>query len=152
SRALAHPGSQLVLVDGAPVVVDLAARSATVIDPGSGSPRGSIELDLRPGDTVAVSGSAHGHQLYLAASHGVLEICDLSSSGCASAVPVGSGASKLGPAVEAGGRVFVPDYTTGQVWVVDPAQARLLAKPRVLAPGTSFQLLTRDGVVFFNDP
>jgi hypothetical protein len=48
--------------------------------------------------------------------------------------------------------VFVPDYSTGQVWVVDPAGPRVVAKPRVLEPGTSFQLLTRDGVVFFNDP
>jgi outer membrane protein assembly factor BamB len=77
SRALAHPGSQLVLVDGVPVVVDLATRRAMTIDPGSGTPGDSIGLDVRPGDTVAVGGSTNGHRLYLAASRGVLEICDL---------------------------------------------------------------------------
>src|SRR5262249_20870744 len=49
-------------------------------------------------------------------------------------------------------RLFVPDYGAGQVWVVDPDGARVLARPRVLPPKTRFQLLTRDGVVFFNDP
>jgi len=151
-RGVAHPGGQLVLADGAPVVVDLAARTATVFDPGSGSPRTTIGLDLRPGDTVAVSGSAHGARLYLAASRGTLAICDLTSTGCATALPLGTGTHDFGPPVETGGRLFVPDYTTGQVWVVDLTGPRVLASPRVLGPRTPFQLLTRDGVVFFNDP
>jgi hypothetical protein len=54
--------------------------------------------------------------------------------------------------VETGGRLFVPDYASGQVWIVDLQQSRVVAQPKILDPQTRFQLLTRDGVVFFNDP
>src|SRR5205814_6965413 len=42
--------------------------------------------------------------------------------------------------------------TSGQVWVVDLHASRVVARPQVLSPGTRFQLLSRDGLVFFNDP
>lgn len=152
-RGVARPGGGLlVLANGAPVVVDPAARNATVFDPGSGEPRTAIGLDLRDGDQVEVSGSPHSSRIYLVAARGILDICDLGSSGCATALPLGSGKGELGPPVETGGRLFVPDYSTGRVWIVDLKQSQIVAQPRVLDPHTQFQLLTRDGVVFFNDP
>jgi hypothetical protein len=145
-------GGRLVLADGAPVVVDPATHRATVFDPGSGEPRTTIDLDLRAGDRIEVSGSPHSSRLYLVAARGVLAICDLGATSCATALPLGSGTGDLGPPVETGGRLFVPDYTTGQVWVVDLEKSWVLARPKVLDAHTHFQLLTRDGVVFFNDP
>jgi uncharacterized repeat protein (TIGR02543 family) len=151
-RGVAHPGGQLVVAGGAPVVVDLTAGTATVVDPGTGHPGTPILLDLRSGDRVAVSGSPRAARLYLAASRGILDICDLSSRGCTTAVALGSGTNEFGPPVETGGRLFVPDYTTGEVWIVDLARSQVVASSPVLDPHISFQLLTRDGVVFFNDP
>jgi hypothetical protein len=152
-RGAARPGGGLlVLADGAPVVVDPVARTATVFDPGSGEPRTTIGLDLRAGDRVEVSGSPHSSRIYLVAARGILDICHLDSTSCATALPLGSGKGELGPPVETGGRLFVPDYSTGRVWVVDLEHSQVLAQPRVLDPQTHFQLLTRDGVVFFNDP
>src|SRR5207302_10952380 len=51
-----------------------------------------------------------------------------------------------------GGSVFVPDCTGGRVWIVDLHDLHVIARPQVLPVQTRFQLLARDGVVFFNDP
>ena len=152
-RGVAMPGRDLLaIVNGDPVVVDTAGRKAVSVDPGDGSPTGTLELDLRPTDTVAVSGSPHANRLYVVASRGVLDICDLSAHDCSDTVALDSDNNDLGAAVESGNRVFVPDYTTGQVWVIDLTQHTIVATAQVLSPAVKFQLLTRDGIVFFNDP
>ena len=152
-RGVARPGhSLLTLVNGNPVVVDTVDRKAITVDPSSGTPTGSFDLDLRPKDTVSVSGSPHGNRLYVVDSRGVLNICDIASGSCDSAVPLDSNNNQLGAAIEAGNRLFVPDYTTGQVWVIDLARNTVVATAQVLNPPVPFQLLNRDGVVFFNDP
>lgn len=152
-RGVAAPGKDLLaLVNGKPVVVDTANRKAISVDPSDGSPTGTLDLDLRPTDTVSVSGSPHADRLYVVASRGVLDICDLAAHNCSDAVALDSNGNELGAAVESGDRVFVPDYTTGQVWVIDLKQHTIVATAQVLAPAAKFQLLTRDGIVFFNDP
>jgi PKD domain/Divergent InlB B-repeat domain len=100
---------------------------------------------------LQVSGAPNAGRLYLVAARGVLAICDLDATACTQAVPLGSGGS-YGAAVETGGRVFVPDYATGRVWIIDLRRAQVVGQAQVLSPDTHFQLLTRDGVVFFNDP
>jgi List-Bact-rpt repeat protein/PKD domain-containing protein len=149
-RNVAHPGGLLVLADGVPVVVDPATRSALVLDPQTAATRTAFGLDLRAGDHVEISGSPHNPRLYLVARPGLVDICDLGANGCTTAVPLGDG--ELGAPVETADRLFVPDYATGQVWIVDLRDKRVIAQPKVLDPKTRFQLLTRDGVVFFNDP
>jgi hypothetical protein len=151
-RGVSGPGGRLVLVDGAPVVVDPAARTAAVLDPTTAGTRTTVALDLPSGSWTTVSGSVHGSRIYVVAAPGVLDICDLTGAGCTKAVSLGTGTDDLGPPVETGERLFVPDYGTGQVWIVDLRAERVVAQPRVLDPQTRFQLLTRDGVVFFNDP
>src|SRR5439155_2900356 len=81
-----------------------------------------------------------------------LAICDLIRGDCGTVVPIGGGGSDLGAAVEASGRLFVPDYATGHVWIVDLARGRVVAQPDVLGRATRFELVNRDGIVFFNDP
>jgi hypothetical protein len=152
-RAATTPKAGLLTVaDGKPVLVDTAKFTASFLDPGSGSSEHTIALDLRPEDRVQVSGSPHTSRLYVATSRGVLTVCELAKSDCTRAVELDAGSGDLGAPVETGGRVFVPDYTTGKVWVVDVGSWTVLAEPQVLGPKTRFQLLTRDGVVFFNDP
>jgi hypothetical protein len=153
-RSMATPGAGLlVIANGAPVVVDQARRTAELLDPRDASARAILNLDLRPGDRLQVGGSPHSSRLYLVASRGVLDICDLTATTCGSALPLGgSDNGDLGAPVETGGRLFVPDYANGQVWIVDLQQAKVVAQPKILDPKTKFQLLTRDGVVFYNDP
>jgi hypothetical protein len=141
----------LTMAGGHPVVVDVNARKAISIDRTNGKPGGTLDLDLRKDDTVEISGSPRDERLYVVAGRGNLSICDLSRGQCGNAIPLTAG-NKFGAAVEAGNRLFVPDHTTGQVWVVDLANSQVIAKPTVLAPAGPFQLLTRDGVVFYNDP
>jgi hypothetical protein len=151
-RNASTPGAGLLTVAGGDVVlVDTGRRTATVLDPRSAAPGTPVELDLRPGERVEVSGSTTGPQLYLVAARGVVIICDLRAS-CGSVVPLTGAGTDLGAAVETGGRLFVPDRTTGRVWIVDLKQARIVAQPRVVSPNTRFQLVARDGIVFFNDP
>jgi hypothetical protein len=151
-RQLARPGKNvLTVVDGHPVVVDLTERRAIGVDRDSGGATGSIELDLRASDTVEVSGSARADRLYLVVSRGLLTVCELADGRCDTAIPLNEG-STFGAAVEAGNRVFVPDFTTGQVWIIDLARSRVVGTPKVLTPPGKFTLLARDGVVFYNDP
>src|SRR5262249_26327934 len=152
-RGATTPGqSILTIADGQPVIVNRADRRAVVIDPDSGVPRGSIELNLRAEDTIQISGSLHDQRLYVVASRGILAICELQVSACNDAVPLNAGDAQLGAAVEAGNRLFIPDYTSGQVWIVDLANHTVAGRHEVLNPPAPFQLLTRDGVVFYNDP
>jgi hypothetical protein len=152
-RAAAAPGAGLLtLAGGAPVLVDAQARTATTLDPDTGAARHSVALDLRAGERIQVAGSAHSARVYLVASRGVLAACDLTAALCDTAVPLGSGTADLGVPVETGGRIFVPDFTTGRVWIVDLKQQRVVAQPQVIDKPTRFQLLSRDGIVFFNDP
>jgi PKD domain/Divergent InlB B-repeat domain len=152
-RGVTTPGAGLLtFAGGYPVVVDTRQGSAAVLDPHTGETRHTMDLDLRPDDRIRISGAAHADRLYLVADRGVLAACELTARACNSAIPLGAPGHDLGTAVETAGRVFVPDYTSGQVWVVDLAGSRVVARPQVLSPGTWFQLLSRDGLVFFNDP
>ncbi|OLB81005.1 MAG: hypothetical protein AUI14_04945 [Actinobacteria bacterium 13_2_20CM_2_71_6] len=151
-RAVTRPGAgTLVLAGGAPVLVDTATRTAAMLDPATGETRRITGLDLRPDDRVEVSGAAGAARLYVVA-RGVLAVCDLTASRCPTLVPLAGAGADLGAAVESGRRVFVPDYATGRVWIVDLDAGRVVAQPAVVAPHIRFQLLNRDGVVFFNDP
>jgi hypothetical protein len=143
--------AMLVTSNGSPVLVDPEARTATTLDPLSGDAVQSLSLDLRNDDKVQVSGSPHTSKVYVVASRGILEVCDFGEDRCSAAVPL-SGSSDFGAAVETAGRLFVPDYATGRVWIIDLQQKRVLAQAQVMSPPSRFQLLTRDGIVFFNDP
>jgi hypothetical protein len=152
ARNVTAPGNSVVTIaNGKPVIVNAGTRQATPVDPESGEPQASFDLGVRSDDSVSVSGSPHNDRVYLVASRGALIICEITARRCGDVVPLNSGSS-LGAPVEAGNRVFVPDYTAGQVWIVDLANRSVVAKSQVLDPRTQFQLVNRDGVVFFNDP
>ncbi len=151
-RATAPATGLLTLADGKPVVVDQQSRTAVTLDPDSAAAVHRTNLDLRADDRIEVSGSPHAARLYVVAARGVLAVCELTASTCSGVVPLGTGGAELGTAVESGGRLFVPDYTGGRVWIVDLSDLHVVAQPQVLPSGTRFQLLTRDNVVFFNDP
>jgi hypothetical protein len=149
-RGVTKPGrSILTISNGKPVIIDPAERQVLIVDPAGRDVQAKIGLDLRPGEDIKVSGSPHGERTYIVASRGVVTICELEKQTCADAIGLSEG--KLGAAVEAGNRLFVPDYNTGKVWIVDLQRQAVVAQPQVLRTGREFQLLTRDGMVFFND-
>lgn len=148
---VAEPGrSILTIANDKPVVIDTEGRQMHIVDPDALEVDTTIPLDLRQGDEIQVSGSPNGDRTYIVAPRGVLTICELTKKACDEAVPLEGG--KLGAAVEADTKLFVPDYATGKVWIVDLARRAVVAQPQVLRTGGRFQLLNRDGKVFFNDP
>jgi hypothetical protein len=147
--------SRLVLVQGEPVVVDPASRTAVRIDPDSGTPTGDIGcLDVDPSDmTVTVTGTANDPRVYLVSGRdGLLHVSDLDSGECSQVLSIAEPGSDLGDPVEVAGRVFVPDRSTGRVIVVDPAARTSLTTQPVVSAAAPFQLIGRDGFAFYNDP
>lgn len=144
--------ARLAVADGHPVLVDLSTREATLLDPATGSPLESIRADVRPGDTVAVAGSPGERRILITiASRGLLVTCTF-GTGCAAPVPLGSGKADLGAAVEVSNHAVVPDYSTGRVWIVNLATMRVVVEPQLFPGPVRFELLNRDGIVFYNDP
>ncbi len=149
---ISQPGAGLLVpAGGAPVVVDTGRRRVSVLDPGTGDTRATFGLPAGSADRAWAGGSS-ANRLWVIAGGGLLVLCDLDARGCGAALPLGTGTGELGTPVESGSRLFVPDYSTGQVLIVELDRPRVTARAQVLQPGTRFQLLNRDGLVFFNDP
>jgi len=149
------PGvSPVVLAAGRPVVVDPRQRTVNVVEPSTGRVASRGVLDLVPGERVSVGGSATSGLVFAAVdARGLLLVHDPGCPTCARVVQLGAGTARFGAPVETGGRVFVPDFRTGRVYVIDLSRDRLIASRQVLPPGLpTFDLLTRDGAVFYNDP
>jgi PKD repeat protein len=152
-RAVSATRSQLVSVAGRPVAVDLAARRASWLGPRGTTGAGTCVATDAADDTVSVIGSPTAPRLYvISGRRGLLQVSDLATGRCGDGIDLGVSGHRLGQPQEARGRVFVPDFTTGQVIVVDVAGARVIARPAVVAPATPFELRGQGPVVFFNVP
>jgi len=151
-RAIQPGPGTLVLADNTPVLIDIPRRTATTLHPKTGNTENTTQLNVHPDDTIQLGGSPHAPRLHVVTSSGALTVCYLTSTSCQNAIPLGDAGTDLGPPIETGGRVFIPDYTHGRVWIVDLKEKRVVAQPTVLSPPVRFQLLTHDGIVFFNDP
>ncbi len=145
------PGkTRLTVADGAPALVDVPGRQVSFLDPSTGEVDQSAQPDLRPDDVVAVSGSPRQQRMLISvASRGLLMVC---TSSCAAPVPLGTGAAQLGAPLEAHEHAIVPDYATGRVWIVDLATMRIVVEKQLFDRPVKFELLNRDGVIFYNDP
>ncbi|MBP2326744.1 PKD repeat protein [Kibdelosporangium banguiense] len=155
SRPQAHtPGkSRLAFTDGAHALLDAGRGAMELLDPDTGAVQQSVPVDLKPDDTVAVSGSPGERRLLISVgSRGQLLSCTFDTASCAAPVTLSPVPADLGQAVEADNHAVVPDYATGRIWIVDLAGPRVVAEQRLFDHPVRFELLTRDGVVFYNDP
>lgn len=145
-------GSTVTAVGGAAIVVEPSAERAYLLGPGGALGR---DVDLGPAGgvgTLATGAAATPDLLVLAASGTVYETCGFAAGSCGAPVRIPATGEALGPAVAADGRVFVPDYSDGCVWVLDPAGPSAPRHVRVLPGPARFDLLAANGLVFFNDP
>jgi serine/threonine-protein kinase len=78
-------------------------------------------------------------------------VCRPAPAGCAEGSRLEGASTSLGQPVAAQDTIFVPDPGTGSVWVLDAA-GRLVARAPVLARAARFDLVERQGVVFYNEP
>ena len=162
----------LVAAGGRPVVLDPAARSASLIMPdgtlaarltlpaltagtsGSTTYSGIDDTDAADAGSVGNAGAAQPSLLVTDSAAGTYETCALVSGTCIAPSHAGFDADVLGPALGADGRVFVPDYTTGSTWVLDPGgTAPPVRTGPLTAPGqAALELSEHGGLVFYNDP
>lgn len=141
----------LVRVQDRLVVVDPATTEAATINPKTFKIDSPVRLDGLPaGDQLFTAGSPDHARLYLA-GNGMVSVCDLGDHTCRS-VPLAGAGARLGTPVEAGGWLFVPSPATGAVFVVDAERATVVGKVQILDGPSGFELIVRDGLVFFNDP
>jgi hypothetical protein len=150
------PGTTAVLTtsDDHPVIVAPSQQTAELLAPGTGAVEQTIPVDLRPSDTVNAVGTADTPQVILAiGSRGLVLVCSFSTAQCQPPITLPDGAAALGQPVEASGRVFIPDETHRKVIVIDLTislgHARAWPIP---PPATRFDLLTKDGIVYYDDP
>ncbi|WP_322750148.1 MULTISPECIES: PKD domain-containing protein [unclassified Frankia] len=135
------------------VIVDVVARTARPLRADGGTDTGGC-VDTQAGDsTVTVAGSTSADRVYAASGRrGVLLVSDLSRGSCDTAVDLRAAGHDLGAPHEAAGRVFIPDFTAGQVIVVDVGARRLVASAKVLPERTRFELVSQGSFMFYNDP
>src|SRR4051794_2702440 len=152
--SVTHPvgdgAARLVTAAGRPVLVDVSGgRLGAVDDSGDVSSWlcAGEELDA---NSRLLGAAASARVFAVSSATGRFVAADLAAGTCTGGVIAPPGAD-LGPLVEARGAVLVPDRTTGQVLVVDPATAGVVATPATVGPGTPFELIAKDGVVFWND-
>lgn len=146
------PGpAMLAVANGRPILIDLHARTAAMLNPNTAATTQTTQLYWHADDRVRISGSPHANRLYVTAPRGAFAICNLEAPSCDEAEPLASANADLGLPVEAEERVFVPDYDSGQVWILD-LHRNIVAQPQVVPSSTRFQLVAHDGIVFYNDP
>ncbi|MEV6236937.1 PKD domain-containing protein [Lentzea sp. NPDC051838] len=150
ARAIAAKNGRLTITDGKPALVDVEHGTAELLNPATGNVARSVRLEPRASGRVAVSGSADRSRLLIAAD-GELVTCAF-DTGCATPVKISSADADLGAPVEVGNHAVVPDHTTGQATIVDLAGSRVLAQRQLFDAPTRFELISQDGIVFFNDP
>ncbi|MEV6711447.1 PKD domain-containing protein [Lentzea sp. NPDC051208] len=153
TRTAASKTGSLAIARGAPVLVDPGRGTAELLSSETGTVTRSVRTDLRPSDVVAVSGSADAATALIATgTRGELIMCSFDAGSCADAVRVGTPGADLGAPVEVGGHAVVPDYSTGQATIVDLRSAQVVAVGKLFDRPVRFDLIARDGIVFFNDP
>ena len=144
-------GARLVLVQGRPVLVDVAQRQVAALQ-GGGVGDWSC-LDVRADDDIEVLGSRTADEVYAAVpSTGSVVVADVGNDDCSRVVPVGEpGASDFGALAQSGAYLFVPNRADGSTTVVDTRSDEQVASFDLTEPGHDVQLVSKDGLVFYND-
>ena len=150
--------ASVVLVDGTPVVVDRTTGGVAAVAPDDGRLDERTECSwFRAGDAgVQVAGSSSRGPSWLTVAvpgAGSVLVDPLGSTRCPAPISVADPGAVFGVPVSTDGLVFVPVISTGNVVIVDPERDVAVAQAQVVdEPGTDFELVVDDGLVFFNAP
>jgi len=146
--------SELVVADGGVALIDRAARTVTTLtDRGGAGDRACIDMDTAD-LSLRFAGAVHRPWLYaVSGEDGLLRVSNLGTGTCGDvAIPIADPGDDLGAPREVAGRVFVPDFTTGTVAIVDVGSAKARHTDELVPAGTTFELFGKDGITFYNDP
>lgn len=153
TRPAATRTGRLAVTQGLPVLVDSERGTAELLSSESGAVARTANPPLHPGDEVAVSGSVGRSRVLIANStRGELTTCAFETGTCSRPVEIGTDGARFGTPVEMDDHAVVPDYSTGQATIVDLADGSVVAQRLLFDEPKRFELVTRDGFVFFNDP
>ena len=138
---LATPASQLVLVQGQAVLVDVEGARAIRLGAEGGEGRWSC-VGLPPGSTASLLGSVSGDQMFAAVpDDGRFVVARVGRDDCATSVQLADpGTADFGPLAQDGRYVFVPDRSTGRTAVVDTVRGAQVADLSLTAPGNRVEL------------
>ena len=144
--------ARLVLVGDRPVLVDLAhSRVGQLSDTGTVSAWSCLQLPAGTGTPMLLGSTRLGRVLAAIPATGTLVASGNGNDDCGLTVNIGKPGNSLGPLVESGGYVFVPNRSLGRTTVVDLTSRRVVAELDVVKPGAQLELLAKDGLVFYND-
>ncbi|UZN02545.1 hypothetical protein [Cellulomonas sp. S1-8] len=139
-------GGDLVLVQGRPVLVDVAAGALHPLDGGRPS---ACPGTPAPASGARVVGSATTPEVFTAAA-GTLRVAATGGGGCGTVARVGARDADLGPLVQVGRYVVAPDLSSGVTSVVDPTTGSVQTFA-LTDPGHRVELVVRGSTVLWND-
>jgi cell division septation protein DedD len=142
--------SRLVTSRGKPVLVDLTGGRIGRIDDNGAVPSWQCTGLHLGSDPQLLAASSTDHVFAAVPATGRLLTADLSRRSCTS-TPLGAAGSALGRPVADDGFVLVPDVSQGRAIVVAPGAKGVVAREQVGTAGRDVQLVTKDGLVFYND-
>jgi PKD repeat protein len=154
-RARPTGAKDLVNVAQRPVLLDYQSGSATLVDPQTGDPAATLAAELTEHD-IAWGSDETQRLVIVRPQQGAVSVCRFGERTCRAPVYfTNSLTATLGAAIEVDDHVLVPDYDEGTVHIVDLAKMATVARAQLFDPRRrpdKFELLTRDGIAFFNDP
>lgn len=149
-------GASLVLATagGVPIAVDRTARRVTMLGGGAAQKVITLPASAAAGGSQAllVPASADAGSLPMLNQNSPSLVIVNLTTGTTHDVPLGAEVTghTLGQPVQAGERIFVPDFSTGSVLVYDTAGSATTTVPVTGHPGP-FQSTVVDGIAYFND-
>lgn len=153
ARAGTPHDSFLSLADDVPALLDRTRRTVEFLDPDTGAVLHSMRADVPTDDVHLIRGSKQQRKLLVTStSRRLLVVCAYGADSCTAPIRLGSDGGNLGAPVEANNHVIVPDYAAGHAWIVNLDTMRAIASQQLFDGPYPFELLTHDGVVFYNDP
>ncbi|MEV5957698.1 fibronectin type III domain-containing protein [Streptomyces sp. NPDC051987] len=146
----------MTLAGGTPVAVDQTSGQVMPVGRGGGQTIALPSGIAGSGADLLVPSSSDTTTVPMVANQGgtpALVLTDV-KGGTSHPVPLGSdvGSDRLGAPVEAGSRVYVPDYTTGQALTYDLSSATLGGRVTVTGKPGQFDAEVVGDVAYFNSP
>jgi hypothetical protein len=145
------PGDVLALTiaGGVPVVTDATAGTMTALPPNGA--RQTVNLPLAGGTMLAPRATDGTVVPLLAPSAHQIVVVDLTSGRPTAVALDGVSGHDLGAPQALGGRVYVPDNTTGTLLVYDHASGRMLSPIQVSGVPGRIEMFEHDGLLWAND-
>ena len=152
ARKVADPGAEirLAIVGTSVVAVNRSAANATVVS--GAATRTAVALPIDTGATITVPDAVgEGSVLPILNASASLVLLDVDTSQVRT-IALAVDGHPLGAPRVSGGKVYIPDFTTGSLLVIDIANAVVDRTVAVTGKPGTFDVLVDNATVYVNDP